>query len=116
MENKMKIKNTTELHTWLSNMLLQKYITKADLKEVIDNFNWDKSIPMDAVVKVNFADLADEVKQDIENRIVKGVQTYGERLRINNGRNALLDAYEEILDLALYIKQELKEKESKISA
>lgn len=83
------------------------------LDELMDEF---VSNQVQAVVMVNFADLADEVKQDIENRIVKGVQTYGERLKINNGRNALLDAYEEILDLALYIKQELKEKESKISA
>jgi len=58
-------------------------------------------------------DLATEVKQDIENRIIKGVKTYGERLKINNGRIALQDAYEEILDLALYIKQELKERESR---
>ena len=51
----MAIKNITELHTWLSNMLLQKYITKADLKEVIDNFNWDSSIPIEALVKPKIA-------------------------------------------------------------
>ena len=57
-------------------------------------------------------DLAEEVKQDIENRILKGVQTYGERLRPFNGRVALQDAYEEVLDLTLYMKQELKERAS----
>lgn len=57
-------------------------------------------------------DLANEVKQDIENRIIKGIREYGERLKPFNGRNALLDAYEEILDLALYIKQELTEKQA----
>jgi len=57
-------------------------------------------------------DLANQVKVDIENRIIKGVQTYGERLRPNNGRIALQDAYEEVLDLSLYLKQELLEKKN----
>ena len=60
-------------------------------------------------------DLADEVKKDIENRITKGVATYGERLKPFNGRIALQDAYEEILDLALYIKQEMIEREQKLT-
>lgn len=57
-------------------------------------------------------DLADEVKQDIENRIIKGVREYGERLKPFNGRDALLDAYEECLDQALYLKQELTERQA----
>jgi len=57
-------------------------------------------------------DLANEVKQDIENRIIKGVQTYGERLKPFNGRDALLDAYEESLDMTLYLKQALTEKQA----
>lgn len=52
----MEIKNITELHTWLSNMLLQKYITKADLKEAINNYNWDSSIPIEALVMQKQAD------------------------------------------------------------
>ena len=57
-------------------------------------------------------DLANEVKQDIENRIIKGIREYGERLKPFNGRDALLDAYEECLDQALYLKQELTEKQA----
>ena len=60
-------------------------------------------------------DLADEVKKDIENRITKGVATYSERLKPFNGRIALQDAYEEILDLALYIKQEMVEREQRLT-
>lgn len=88
------------------------------LVALLVKYGADNSRPMDAEVKVNFAekDLANEVKEDIENRIIKGVATYGERLKPFNGRIALQDAYEEILDLALYIKQELKERDSKISA
>ena len=55
-------------------------------------------------------DLADMVKADIEARIQQGTEEYGERLRIFNGRDALLDAYEEALDLALYLKQALEER------
>lgn len=57
-------------------------------------------------------DIGTLVKQDIESRIQKGEKEYGERLRPFNGRNALLDAYEEVLDLAMYLKQELIEKKS----
>lgn len=56
-------------------------------------------------------DIATLVQEDIEKRIQKGEKEYGERLRPFNGRNALLDAYEEVLDLAVYLKQELIEKE-----
>ena len=54
-------------------------------------------------------DVADQVKQDIEDRIAKGVAEYGERLHTHNGRDALQDAYEEALDLAMYLKQALLE-------
>lgn len=56
-------------------------------------------------------DIATLVQEDIEKRIQKGEKEYGERLRPFNGRNALLDAYEEVLDLVVYLKQELIEKE-----
>lgn len=56
-------------------------------------------------------DIATLVQEYIEKRIQKGEKEYGERLRPFNGRNDLLDAYEEVLDLAVYLKQELIEKE-----
>lgn len=61
---------------------------------------------------MNRPDVATLVQLDIEKRVEKGEKEYGERLKPFNGRNALLDAYEEALDLALYLKQELIEKES----
>ena len=86
------------------------------LKEIIGKAIQVQAKVMPNEVLVGGNDLATEVKQDIENRILKGVQTYGERLKTQNGRIALQDAYEEILDLALYIKQELKERESQREA
>lgn len=57
-------------------------------------------------------DIAKLVQSDIDGRIAKGVETYGERLRAFNGRDALQDAYEEALDLCLYLRQAIREREA----
>ncbi len=43
--------------------------------------------------------------QDMGNRHRKGMETYGVPLQPFNGRDAVLDAYEEALDLVVYAKQ-----------
>lgn len=50
------------------------------------------------------------VIKDLQERERKGIETYGESLRADNGRNALQDLYEELLDAALYVKQVIVEK------
>ena len=45
------------------------------------------------------------VAHDHESRIVFGEKKYGQRLKIHNGRNALLDAYQECLDSLSYLMQ-----------
>jgi len=40
-----------------------------------------------------------------------GIQTYGDTLRTFNGRRALVDAYQEAIDLVQYLKQEIMERE-----
>ena len=42
-----------------------------------------------------------------------GVQKYGTPLQPFNGRNSLVDAYEEVLDLAVYLKNAIVETETK---
>jgi hypothetical protein len=54
-------------------------------------------------------DIATLVQADIEARAVLGVKKYGTRLRPNNGRHALVDAYQEALDLCMYLRQALAE-------
>lgn len=49
------------------------------------------------------------VLDDLAKRIEGGAKEYGEPLTTFNGRKPLQDAYEEVLDLALYLKQELLE-------
>ena len=49
------------------------------------------------------------VAADIEARRQLGIRRYGTPLQAHNGRNALQDAYEEVLDLACYLRQLIEE-------
>lgn len=60
-------------------------------------------------------DIATMVMRDIEARANVGQAKYGERLHPFNGRCALLDAYQEALDLAMYLRQRLYEEENQQS-
>ena len=52
------------------------------------------------------------VMRDMENRNMAGVEKYGTPLQPKNGRNSLQDAYEEALDLAVYLKNAIIEHQS----
>lgn len=54
-------------------------------------------------------DIINLVHEDLEYRAKKGVETYGTRLQAFNGRNSMQDAYEEALDLAIYLRQFIEE-------
>ena len=54
----------------------------------------------------------DAVISDIQERKELGVRRYGTALQPFNGRDALQDAYEEALDLAIYLKQAIIERDS----
>lgn len=47
------------------------------------------------------------VVQDVLARKAFGLRKYGVLLRIGDGRRHLVDAYQEALDLAVYLRQEL---------
>ena len=49
------------------------------------------------------------VVRDLKDRREAGIARYGTPLRANNGRNALIDAYQEALDLCVYLRQALTE-------
>jgi hypothetical protein len=57
-------------------------------------------------------DVVDALVNDIYTRAEKGLDTYGTYLKTDNGRDALQDALEEALDLAVYLKQEQLERAS----
>ena len=52
------------------------------------------------------------VIDDMRERDNLGRQRYNTPLRAWNGRDALVDAYQEVLDLAVYMRQELEERKS----
>ena len=49
------------------------------------------------------------VIRDLSERAVIGQKKYGTRLMTHNGRRGLVDAYQEALDLCLYLKQVILE-------
>lgn len=53
--------------------------------------------------------VAKAVVYDMEQRNATGCAEYGTALHTHNQRNALVDAYQELLDAAVYLKQRLEE-------
>ena len=57
--------------------------------------------------------VADFVLADIQERVDVGFKKYGTYLETNNGRNPLWDAYQEAIDLVMYLRQAILEEEEK---
>lgn len=55
--------------------------------------------------------ITDLVIQDMERRKIIGIERYKTPLQAFNGRDALMDAYEEALDLCQYLRQAIEERE-----
>lgn len=53
------------------------------------------------------------VIQDLITKAEDGKLKYGTYLMTNNGRDALIDAYQEALDLCMYLRQALLERDGK---
>lgn len=61
--------------------------------------------------KSDAADVWPMVVKDMQDRDHLGKVKYGIPLRVHNGRDALVDAYQEVLDLSVYLRQEIEERE-----
>ena len=57
-------------------------------------------------------DVADYVLADIQARVELGLTRYNTKLQAHNGRDALWDAYQEAIDLVMYLRQAILERES----
>lgn len=55
----------------------------------------------------------DLVKADIAERDLIGAAKYGVRLQPNNGRDSLIDAYQEALDLVVYLRKAIFERDGR---
>jgi len=63
--------------------------------------------PQPAPVNVSDVYVWDLVFCDMQDRDGFGVNKYGCRLVVENGRDPLVDAYQEALDLVVYLRQEI---------
>jgi len=63
--------------------------------------------------KIGRETVLNEVLEDLKQRAEAGKEKYGFYLQTFNGRNALIDAYQEALDLAMYLKQKIMEERNK---
>ena len=50
------------------------------------------------------------VLKDMEERRLHGIEKYGMPVQPFNGRNPLIDAYQEALDLCVYLRQAIEER------
>lgn len=69
--------------------------------------------PQPMSIKNNLPAIWDLVKEDIEERDKIGEKKYNTRLQAFNGRDALVDAYQEALDLVVYLRQAIFERDNK---
>lgn len=63
-----------------------------------------------APIKNDSRPIWDMVVQDIRDRDEAGRKKYGTPLQAGNGRDALVDAYQEALDLVVYLRKEIEER------
>lgn len=56
--------------------------------------------------------VTEAVLADLQARRAMGQKKYGTELKTYNGRDPLIDAYQEALDLCLYLKQAIMERKS----
>lgn len=71
--------------------------------------NWGEPAP----VKNDKPAIYELVLQDVQERAKFGYAKYKTFLQPGNGRNALKDAYEEALDLCMYLRQKIYEEQGK---
>jgi hypothetical protein len=61
--------------------------------------------------KTGIGDVTGMVLYDLTKRRMQGIEQYGTPLMTHNGRDALVDAYQEALDLCLYLRQAIAERD-----
>lgn len=57
--------------------------------------------------------ITQKIVEDLLERSRIGTEKYGTCLRANNGRDALVDAYQEAIDLCQYLRQAIEERDVK---
>lgn len=94
--------NLDFVETWARS--IARYLKDLQLRQVNPEF---KGTDVEWDFKVDQA-----LRDDLEARAQMGEQKYGERLKAHNGRNFLVDAYQEAVDLWEYLRQGREQREN----
>jgi hypothetical protein len=78
-------------------------------QEIMSEQPSNYSVPEPKPIANDSPSVHDLVIRDIEDRKQFGLQKYGTTLQPGNGRRSLVDAYQEVLDLAVYLRQHIEE-------
>jgi len=70
---------------------------------------YDQPLP---TIREGVGSIQDQVIADLESRKAIGLERYGTLLQPHNGRDMLRDAYEEALDLAVYLRGAIEERDT----
>lgn len=95
-----KIEQLTQAQIDQQNDVLRRFISRAN-----------KAAQHEPPPKQGKVDVADLVMVDIQARVEAGLQKYGTKLQTHNGRDALMDAYQEAIDLVMYLRQAMAERD-----
>ena len=80
------------------------------MSEELKHRDGDQPLP----VKNDRTDIQSLVMADLESRRELGIKRYGTALQAFNGRDMLRDAYEEALDLAVYLRGVIEERDREV--
>jgi hypothetical protein len=73
-----------------------------------------ESVRGESILVGSSSDISSEtvelVKEDFEDRLEIGTKRYGTPLQPHNGRNAKVDAYQEVADMLVYLRQDICER------
>jgi len=89
-------------------------LSEIDLVDLIQRSNKKSLIntPEPPPIKNNHPAVWDLVLADMKERDEIGKQKYNTRLQPFNGRDSLVDAYQEALDLVVYLRQAIYERDN----
>lgn len=98
------VKNRPDMFSCVTNRKVSRHCMVSLRKSL----NASQPVPK----KSKLPDICPMVIEDLEERSKIGAKKYGTSLKPRNGRDSLLDAYQEALDLAQYLRQAIWERDN----
>jgi hypothetical protein len=92
--------------------LLRRTVPRSPIDKAVQEYMKDRPGDQPLPVKNNRVDIQTLVTNDITERRKLGIERYGTALQAHNGRDMLRDAYEEALDLTIYLRGCIEERDN----